>query len=121
MKKVMSISSVLLVMVGILIGLFVSQSSNRLMQEAESAESTTSSKWSPTQPSPSLDVYYPGTEALKPDEMRVIACGTGMPMPRLKQAAACFVIELGNGDKFIFDMGNGSFERIHALGIPLDY
>ena len=53
--------------------------------------------------------------------MRVIALGTGMPMPRLKQAAACFLIELGNGDKFIFDMGNGSFERIHALGISLDY
>jgi ribonuclease Z len=67
------------------------------------------------------DVYYPGTEELAADEMRVIACGTGMPMPRLKQAAACFVIELGNGDKFIFDMGNGSFERIHALGISLDY
>jgi len=66
-------------------------------------------------------VYYPGTEDLKPDEMRVIALGTGMPMPRLKQAAACFLIELGNGDKFIFDMGNGSFERIHALGISLDY
>ena len=30
-----------------------------------------------------LDVYYPGTEELAPDEMRVIACGTGMPMPRL--------------------------------------
>jgi ribonuclease Z len=67
------------------------------------------------------DVYYPGTEDLKPEEMRVIALGTGMPMPRLKQAAACFLIELGNGDKFIFDMGNGSFERIHALGISLDY
>jgi ribonuclease Z len=67
------------------------------------------------------DFYVPNSEDLKPDEMRVIACGTGMPMPRLKQAAACFVIELGNGDKFIFDMGNGSFERIHALGISLDY
>jgi ribonuclease Z len=53
--------------------------------------------------------------------MRVIACGSGMPMPRLKQAAACFLIELGNGDKFIFDMGTGSMERIYALGIPLDY
>jgi ribonuclease Z len=118
MKKVMSISSVLLVMVGILIGLFVSQSSNQLMQEAKSAQS---SKWSPTGPSPSRGVYYPGTETLKPDEMRVIACGSGMPMPRLKQAAACFLIELGNGDKFIFDMGTGSMERLYALGIPLDY
>jgi ribonuclease Z len=35
------------------------------------------------------DVYYPGTEALAPDEMRVIACGTGMPTPCLKQAAGC--------------------------------
>jgi ribonuclease Z len=52
--------------------------------------------------------------------MRVVACGTGMPQPRLKQAAACFLVELGNGDKFIFDMGEGSYERITALGIPLD-
>jgi hypothetical protein len=52
----------------------------------------------PTKPSSNRDVYYPGTEELAADEMRVIACGTGMPMPRLKQAAACFVIELGNGD-----------------------
>ena len=73
----------------------------------------------PTKPGSSRDVYYPGTEELAADEMRVIACGTGMPMPRLKQAAACFVIELGNGDKFIFDMGNGSFERIHAPGVEL--
>ncbi len=78
-------------------------------------------EWSPTKAYPSHEVYYPGTEELRPDEMRVIACGTGMPMPRLKQAAACFLIELGNGDKFIFDMGTGSLNRIYALGIPLDY
>jgi ribonuclease Z len=76
--------------------------------------------WSRTKPYPVQDVYYPGTEELGPDEMRVIACGTGMPTPRLKQAAACFLVELGNGDKFIFDMGEGSYERIAALGIPLD-
>jgi ribonuclease Z len=58
---------------------------------------------------------------LAPDEIRVIACGSGMPMPRLKQAAACMLIELGNGDKFIFDMGTGSMSRLYALGIPLDY
>ena len=74
----------------------------------------------PNQP-PSHDVYFPGTEEIAPDEMRVIACGSGMPMPRLKQAAACMLIELGNGDKFIFDMGTGSMERLYALGIPLDY
>ena len=77
-------------------------------------------EWSRTQPYPVHEVYYPGTEALAADEMRVIACGTGMPTPRLKQAAGCFLVELGNGEKFIFDMGEGSYERIAALGIPLD-
>jgi ribonuclease Z len=86
--------------------------------EAKNQASEAPNEWSPTKPYPQHNVYYPGTEELKPDEMRVIALGSGMPMPRLKQAAACFLIELGNGDKFIFDMGNGSFERIHALGIP---
>lgn len=84
------------------------------------AEDQGPSEWSRTEPYPNQTVYYPGTETLGPDEMRVIACGTGMPQPRLKQAAACFLVELGNGEKFIFDMGEGSYERIMALGIPLD-
>ncbi len=84
------------------------------------AQASGPKEWSPKQPYPRHSVYYPGTEALRSDEMRVIACGTGMPQPRLKQAAASFLVELGNGDKFIFDMGQGSFERIMALGIPLD-
>jgi ribonuclease Z len=53
--------------------------------------------------------------------MRVIACGTGMPTTRAAQAAACFLVELGNGDKFIFDIGSGSAERISSLQIPYDY
>ena len=48
--------------------------------------------WSPTKRYPTHEAYYPGTEELKPDEMRVIACGSGMPMPRVKQAAASFLI-----------------------------
>ncbi len=69
----------------------------------------------------SRDVYYPGTEVLKPDEMRVTACGTGMPNGRPKQAAACWLVELGNGDKFLFDIGIGSAERISALKIPYNF
>lgn len=76
--------------------------------------------WSPVEPFPSQSVYYPGSEALKPDEIRVVACGTGMPQPRLKQAGSCYLVELGNGDKFIIDMGKGSTERLAALGIPTD-
>jgi ribonuclease Z len=67
------------------------------------------------------DYYVPNSEDLAPDEMRVIACGTGMPTTRAAQAAACFLVELGNGDKFLFDIGSGSAERISSLQIPYDY
>lgn len=75
---------------------------------------------SPTEPR-ERDYYAPNSEKLAPDEMRIIACGTGMPTTRSAQAAACFLVELGNGDKFIFDIGSGSAERISALQIPYDY
>ena len=67
------------------------------------------------------DFYTPNSEDLRPDEMRLIACGTGMPTARPKQAASCWLLELGNGDKFIFDVGTGSNERIAALQIPYNY
>ena len=67
------------------------------------------------------DFYSPNSEDLKPDEMRLTACGTGMPTARPKQAASCWLLELGNGDKFIFDIGTGSAERISALQIPYNY
>jgi len=76
---------------------------------------------SPTRALPDRDAYFPGTEVLAADEMRIIACGTGMPNARPRQAAACFLVELGNGDKFIFDIGLGSAERISAMQIPYDY
>ncbi len=76
--------------------------------------------WSPVDPYPVQTVYYPGTEKLQDNEMRVFACGTGMPQPRLKQAGSCFLVELGNGDKFVFDLGIDSAARLASLGIPTD-
>ena len=76
---------------------------------------------SPTKALANRDMYFPGTEDLKPDEMRITALGTGTPSARPKQAAACFLVELGNGDKFLFDIGSGSHERIAAQKIPYDY
>jgi ribonuclease Z len=76
---------------------------------------------SPVKAIPEREIYYPGTEDLGPNEMRVTACGTGMPNARPKQAAACFLVELGNGDKFLFDIGTGSAERISAMQIPYNY
>jgi len=78
-------------------------------------------RFSPVEALAEREVYYPGTEDLAPDEMRVVACGTGMPNARPKQAAACWLVELGNGDKFLFDIGTGSAERISAMKIPYNY
>jgi len=97
----------------------VSESDVPLINSAHAAQSKSAA--SPVKALSDRDAYYPGTEDLDPDEMRVIACGTGMPNARPKQAAACFLVELGNGDKFIFDIGTGSAERISAMKIPYDY
>jgi len=84
------------------------------------ADTAATSKYSPVK-ARARDFYAPNTEDLGPDEMRLIACGTGMPTARPKQAASCWLLELGNGDKFIFDVGTGSAERIAALQIPYNY
>ena len=77
-----------------------------LISSAQAASSDDELLVSPTE-ARERDTYYPNSESLKPDEMRVIACGTGMPTTRAAQAAACFLVELGNGDKFLFDVGSG--------------
>ena len=65
--------------------------------------------------------YYPNTETLGPNEMRVISLGTGMPNQRKSQASASWLVELGNGDKFLFDLGTGSVANLSVLEIPYDY
>jgi ribonuclease Z len=65
--------------------------------------------------------YYPGSEELGKDEIRLIALGTGMPAARRSQAATCWLVELGNGDKFLFDLGTGANANMAALMIPFDF
>ena len=62
--------------------------------------------------------FFPGTEELAADEMRITALGTGRPQLRLAQANASWLVELGNGDKFMFDFGFGSQKNFAALEIP---
>jgi ribonuclease Z len=76
---------------------------------------------SPTGTAPDRYVYYPGTEPLDRDEIRVICLGSGMPAARRDQAATSFLMELGNGDKFLFDVGTGSMANAAALMIPYQY
>ena len=74
----------------------------------------------PNDVAPDRYVYYPGTEILDKGEIRIIACGTGMPDQRMAQASACFLFEFGNGDKLIFDIGSGSMRNIASLMIPYE-
>ncbi len=61
-------------------------------------------------------VYFPNTEPLAPDEMRVISLGTGLPTPLTKaQKSSSWMVELGNGDVFVFDVGTGSVENLFAI------
>ena len=76
---------------------------------------------SPTGTAPDRYAYYPGTEELAKDEMRITACGTGMPAARRGQAATCWLVELGNGDKLLFDIGTGSMANVASYMIPYDY
>jgi len=60
--------------------------------------------------------YFPNTEELQTDEMRITALGTGLPTPTTRaQKSTAFMVELGNGDVFLFDLGSGSMENIFGL------
>jgi ribonuclease Z len=62
--------------------------------------------------------YIPGQESLAENEMRITACGSGTPAPlRIGQGASCLLVELGNGDVFIFDIGGGTVGNLFALGV----
>ena len=76
---------------------------------------------SPIKRTTDLDMYFPGTEDLTANDMRVVSCGTWMPAQRKAQAATCWLVELGNGDKFLFDIGTGSTANLGSLNIPYDY
>jgi ribonuclease Z len=94
------------------------QQGTLLVKEAQAAGGVVKD---PKGAAPDRYVYYPGTESLAKDEIRVIACGTGMPAARRAQAATCFLVETGNGDKFIFDIGSGSMANLASLMIPYQY
>lgn len=60
--------------------------------------------------------WYLRTEKFAPDEMFVVALGTGMPTPITRaQKSTAWYVELGNGDIFLFDCGKGSVENLFAL------
>ncbi len=59
--------------------------------------------------------YFPNTEQLGGDEMRITALGTGMPNQTRAAVSISFLVELGNGDKFLFDTGAGMLANLFSL------
>jgi ribonuclease Z len=59
--------------------------------------------------------YFPNTELLGAGEMRITALGTGMPNLTRSSASICYLVELGNGDKFLFDIGYGAMANLWSL------
>ncbi|MBW2578071.1 MAG: MBL fold metallo-hydrolase [Deltaproteobacteria bacterium] len=59
--------------------------------------------------------YFPNTEILGADEMRITALGTGMPNQTKKAVSISYFVELGNGDKLLFDIGSGAMGNLFSL------
>ncbi len=52
------------------------------------------------------------------DGLRVTTLGSGTPDVRKDQVSSGFLLELGNGDKFIWDLGTGAYQNLLATGTP---
>lgn len=64
-------------------------------------------------------LYYRKAEELQTDEMRVLFMGSTF-YPNQSQSGMNILVELGNGDSFVFDMGIGSLRNYNSLSIPFN-
>ena len=64
--------------------------------------------------------YFAGSEELEPDEIRLTACGTGMPAANPSQASTCWLIETRDAGNFLFDLGSNSMSNVSVLAIAPD-
>ncbi len=76
-------------------------------------------------PMPSINnrnVYFPGTEILPKNEMRIVVLGSTPWPPTRMQAGTCIMVELGTGEpqprRVFFDLGNGSVKNALAMQVP---
>ena len=107
-----SVRRSLLIVVRVLYTLVLVVFIDLIMGPMESSADEASSKGSMKR----LPTYFPNTEMLQPDEMRITALGTGLPTPITRaQKSTAWMVELGNGDVFLFDLGTGSMENLFGL------
>ena len=73
-------------------------------------------------PTPSVNApnnYFPTSETLGSDEMRISFLGS-VPIPTTRhQAGTCIMVELGNGKRFFFDFGSGCMRNVFAMQVPI--
>ena len=73
-------------------------------------------------PTPSVknkNNYFPQSEPLGSDEMRIIFMGSNPWPPRLTQASTCIMVELGQSKRLFFDFGPGCTRNIIANQVPV--
>lgn len=63
--------------------------------------------------------WFPRTEDVQPNEMRIIFMGTA-PFIRPGQMNTSLFVQLGNGDNCVFDIGEGSPANYIAAGFALN-
>ncbi len=63
--------------------------------------------------------WFPRTEELGPEELRITFMGTA-PFIRPGQMNTSIFIELGSGDNFVFDIGEGSVANYISAGLALN-
>ena len=73
-------------------------------------------------PTPSVknrNNYFPQSESLGDDEMRITFMGSNPWPPWLSQAATCMMVELGSANRLFFDFGPGCLRNIVANQVPV--
>jgi len=121
----MTIARIVFLAVGVAIGIVVARDLVHQAQAEESLPAVSTAGASANTPlgrKPTAIIagqypasYFPNTELLGADEMRITALGTGMPNLTRAAASICYLVELGNGDKFLFDIGSGAMSNLFSL------
>jgi ribonuclease Z len=73
-------------------------------------------------PTPSIrnnNNYFPQTEQLGDDEMRITFMGSNPFPPRISQAGTCIMVECGKVGRFFFDFGSGCLRNIVGNQVPV--